>query len=310
MSTSMRVSGSGRQRLRPSARSAVEVKHRPAEVVPRPLVVEHELAYRLRELVALPAALAPPGGLALAFRRSGPRGLDRVGGRPELVRGDVGDARGLAGCMRGVPRRPAQVPGRAHRMTARRARLGHRDLAAGPGAGRLDRPPGARVLGPGRLEEGQDVLRARRRPEGEEPVIRIGEGPAAADRHETRVAVFREDHARHSFFCSHLPAGGPWLATPQRPSPGRKTHPDPTPTHRASKRATIPSPIIHIPHPRPVARDAAWDTRLATALRSRPTSAPPAAPPPEWGPPAGSRRVPDGRWRGDGQDALGAEGVA
>jgi hypothetical protein len=32
-------------------------------------------------------------------------------------------------------------------------------------------------------------------------VIRIGEAPATADRHETRVANFREDHRQHPF-CS------------------------------------------------------------------------------------------------------------
>ena len=36
-----------------------------------------------------------------------------------------------------------------------------------------------------------------------ELVIRIGEGPTAADRHEARVAVFREDHSQQPF-CSHL----------------------------------------------------------------------------------------------------------
>src|SRR5258706_9986511 len=30
-------------------------------------------------------------------------------------------------------------------------------------------------------------------------VIRIGEGPTAADRHETRVAVFRENHTQQAF---------------------------------------------------------------------------------------------------------------
>ena len=35
-------------------------------------------------------------------------------------------------------------------------------------------------------------------------MIGIGEGPAAADRHETRVAVFREDHTQQPF-NSHLP---------------------------------------------------------------------------------------------------------
>ena len=48
-----------------------------------------------------------------------------------------------------------------------------------------------------RLEEVKDVLRALCRPQSEELVIRFGEGPTAADRHETRVAVFREDHTRH-----------------------------------------------------------------------------------------------------------------
>jgi len=47
------------------------------------------------------------------------------------------------------------------------------------------------------------VFRARRRPQGEELVIRIGEDPTAADRHETTVAVFREDHTQHPF-CSNL----------------------------------------------------------------------------------------------------------
>jgi hypothetical protein len=49
------------------------------------------------------------------------------------------------------------------------------------------------------LEAVKDVLRARGRPQGEELVIRIGEGSTAADRHETRVAVFREDHTQPPF---------------------------------------------------------------------------------------------------------------
>src|SRR5207245_5501003 len=89
---------------------------------------------------------------------------------------------------------PTQGAGRFNRMATRRASLGHRDLAANPGAGLLNRLTRSRVLRPSRLEPVEDVLRARCRPQGEELVIRIGEGPTAADRHETRVAVFREDH--------------------------------------------------------------------------------------------------------------------
>ncbi|MBO0822103.1 MAG: hypothetical protein J2P26_14795, partial [Nocardiopsaceae bacterium] len=33
---------------------------------------------------------------------------------------------------------------------------------------------------------------------GEQPVIRIGQGPAPADGHQTRVALLREDHGRYS----------------------------------------------------------------------------------------------------------------
>src|SRR5438874_3332436 len=92
------------------APSAVE--HRPADVVPQPLVVEYELANRLRELVALPPALESPCALALSFRRCSTCGLDRIGGRTELVRGDVCDGCGLAGSVSGMPRCPTQVSGR------------------------------------------------------------------------------------------------------------------------------------------------------------------------------------------------------
>jgi hypothetical protein len=56
----------------------------------------------------------------------------------------------------------------------------------------LTRP---RVVGPSLLEKRKDVLRAFRRPHGEEVVMRIGESPAAPDRHETRVPHRRKDHA-------------------------------------------------------------------------------------------------------------------
>ena len=78
-------------------------------------------------------------------------------------------------------------------MASCRACLGHGDLAARPGPPEFDRATRSRVLRPSRLEEVQDVFCARCRPHGEEMVIRISKGPTAADRHETRVAFFRED---------------------------------------------------------------------------------------------------------------------
>jgi hypothetical protein len=138
----------------------------------------------------------------MALRRGRTCGLDRVGSRTEVVRGNVCDGRGLASGVCGMPCWPAQVSGRAHGMAARRASLGHRDLATHPGAGLLDRLTRPWVLRLSRLEEVKDVLRARCRPKSEEMVIPIGEGPTAADRHEARVPDLWEDHGWHSF-CMH-----------------------------------------------------------------------------------------------------------
>jgi hypothetical protein len=103
-----------------------------------------------------------------------------------------------------MPRCPTQVSGRAHGMAARRASLGHRDLAMHPGAGMCDRLTRPEVLGLTRLEKVKDVLRTGCRPKSEEIVIRISEGPTAADRHEARVPDLREDHGRRSFCFTHF----------------------------------------------------------------------------------------------------------
>jgi hypothetical protein len=144
-----------------------------------------------------PALSPSPSGAAA-------RGLDRVGGGAKFVRGDVGDSRGLASSVRGMPCRPSQVSRRGVRVAGRRACLRHRALAPHPGADLRDRLPRPRILRPSRLEEIKNVLRARCRPQGEELVIRIREGSPAADHHETRVAVVRGDHGQHPC-SSHLP---------------------------------------------------------------------------------------------------------
>src|SRR5436305_5188225 len=123
------------------------------------MVVEYELADRLRELVALPLAIESPCALALSFRRGSTCGLDRIGGRTELVRGDVCDGRGLAGSVRGMPCCPMQVSGRGHCMAGRRTSLGHRDRATHPGADLLDRLTRSRVRRLRRLGEVKDVRR-------------------------------------------------------------------------------------------------------------------------------------------------------
>ena len=87
------------------------------------------------------------------------------------MRGDMCDGRGLASSVRGMPCCATQVSGRAHRMAARRASLGHVDLTTHPGAGMLDRLTRSRVLRLSGLEEFKGVLRARCRPKSEELVI-------------------------------------------------------------------------------------------------------------------------------------------
>jgi hypothetical protein len=88
-------------------------KHRPADVVPQPLVIQYEVANRLRQLVTLPLTLESPRCLALAFRCSSTGGLDRIGGRAQLVRvnGATAPAWPAAyAAFRAAPRRSLAAP--------------------------------------------------------------------------------------------------------------------------------------------------------------------------------------------------------
>jgi hypothetical protein len=89
-------------------------------------------------------------------------------------------------------------------MTARRTSLGHPDLAAHPSAGIIDRLTRSRVLWLTRLEEVENMLCARCRPQNEKLVVRVGEDPTAADRHETRISDLREDHGRNFYHLHPL----------------------------------------------------------------------------------------------------------
>jgi len=175
-------------------RGSSAVEHRPADLVAQPLIVKHKLANRLRKLLTLPPALTTPRGLRPALLRGGTGGLDRIGGSTQLVCGNVRNSSSLARSVGGMPSRPTQISRRTHRMTARRTRLHHLHLATHPGAGMLDRLTRSWVRWLSRLEEFENVLGARCRPQSEKVMIRVGEGPTAADRHEARVSHFREDH--------------------------------------------------------------------------------------------------------------------
>ncbi|MFN8487094.1 MAG: hypothetical protein U0350_05835 [Caldilineaceae bacterium] len=78
-------------------------------------------------------------------------------------------------------------------MATRCAGLSHRDLAAHPRSNLLDCLAGPQVGRLRRLEEVQNVLCARSRPNGEELMVGVRERPPAADGDEAGVAVFGED---------------------------------------------------------------------------------------------------------------------
>jgi hypothetical protein len=177
---------------KPSHPSTVE--HRPADLVPQPLIVQDEFANRIRKLFALPTTLEPACGLALASGGRRTSGLDRVRRRTEFVRGDMRHHRRLAGSKGGVPSGAAQRSCRSHGMATRRAGLRHLDLTSSPCPNLLDRLARPLVRWLNGLEEVQDVLCARGRPQRQEPMVRVRERPPAADSDEAGVTVFRQDH--------------------------------------------------------------------------------------------------------------------
>ena len=107
--------------------------------------------------------------------------------------GDVGDSRSLTCGMGGMARGPFEVSGRRVGVTRRGASLRHPDFAARPRSSLVDSMARPRVVGPHRLEEMQDVLRARGRPEGKQLVVRIRKRATTANRDEARVSFFWED---------------------------------------------------------------------------------------------------------------------
>ena len=86
------------------SREVSAVKHRPADVIPRPLIVKYEFTNSVRELITLPLALASAGGLCLASWHGSTRGLDRIRSRTQVVRCNMCDGTGLAGGVGGMPR--------------------------------------------------------------------------------------------------------------------------------------------------------------------------------------------------------------
>ena len=101
-------------------RSAVNnVEHRPADLVAQPLIVQDEVANRVRELFALPTALEPSRAVSLTYGRRRARSLDRVGtgmALREIDHGQSEQRRSLAAAdqmqARRKPRSTVSAPGK------------------------------------------------------------------------------------------------------------------------------------------------------------------------------------------------------
>ena len=185
----MRVLGSGRGRT-----GRLAVKHRPADFVSQPLVIQHKIANRIRQLTALPLTFLPTGALTPAVWRSRAYRLDCVGRRAEFVGGDMSYRHGLPCSIRRMPRSTGQIPSSGVRSAGRCARLRHRDLAPHPSTCLLDRLARSRISRLHLLKQMQNVLRAVSCPHGEKPVIRVLQRAATANRDESGVAIFGKDH--------------------------------------------------------------------------------------------------------------------
>lgn len=167
-------------------------KDRPTEVIAADLILENEVSNLLGELSALPVSLSRPNP------RVGWGGclgsLDGVGGGTEIVFGDVTYAGGLASGVGGESSRTVQRSSRTHRVTTGGSSRHHAHLAASPCPCGLDRAAGPVVLGLLLRKQVQNMLGAIRRPQSKEPVVSIGERPAAPDRDHPGISNGGKDH--------------------------------------------------------------------------------------------------------------------
>ena len=102
--------------------------------------------------------------------------------------------RGLTGSVRGMPCRSVQVPSRSVCVAAGRASLPPGGLTPCPSPPKVDRPSWAIVRRPRLLKAMEHVLGAVGRPQREEVMIIVLEGPAATHGDEPRIPDFGEDH--------------------------------------------------------------------------------------------------------------------
>jgi hypothetical protein len=174
------------------ARSAVE--DRPAQVVPQPLIIEHEFADLRSESIALPRALKASGICAVTFGSRCAHGSDRIRRRTELMGRHMRNRRRLSSGMSSLAGCAGHLSRCCIRRECSRPALAHRDHATRPGPHQLDRAPRSGVAGPLLLEEAKDVLGTIGRPDGKEMMVGVGQRPPTTHRDEPRISDLGQDH--------------------------------------------------------------------------------------------------------------------
>jgi hypothetical protein len=164
----------------------------PTDFVSKPLVIQHKISDRDRELYTLPLTLLPPRTLSQSFRDSGTRSLYRVSRSAKLMRGNMPDRTCLAGSICGVPGGPFQISRRRIRMASRRTGVPPAHLAPRPCADCLDRLAGTPIPRKPRFEKMQNVLCAISRPQGKQVVVRDRKRTSPANSNKSRIADFRK----------------------------------------------------------------------------------------------------------------------
>ncbi len=155
------------------------LEHIPAVFIPQPLVVQHKRPYFGGKVGTLPLAFQPPSFQPFRCRGRCSHRPDRVGRCTQFMGGHMGHHARLSSRESRFPCRALQLAGSAHRVTASDSRLSHREITSSPGACRLDRPARTVIIGLRLLEPRQDVLRAVRRPHGQQAMIGVLQGSAA-----------------------------------------------------------------------------------------------------------------------------------
>lgn len=140
--------------------------------------------------------------------------------------GYVSHAGCLARGVRGEARATDERPCCSHGVATEGAGGHHREFAAHPRTGGLDRLAWSRVDGSDRLEQVEDVFRTLGRPEREAPMVVFGQKSAALHGDEARVSDGGKNHTSRPFdgIAFALGPNGPFLHIREyEKNPGHKS---------------------------------------------------------------------------------------